>query len=107
MQNVFCSVRDCGFNSDSGFCLNRLVVINQQGVCKRLTKEGWNQEVSKQFKSSFNPWQEQEKEKKVTVADLLGTRAPVQTQNQTGANDENIQTKERNRGQSQDKMDSR
>ena len=47
MQNVFCSVRNCGFNSSSGFCLNRLVVINEQGVCKYLTKEGWEQEVEK------------------------------------------------------------
>ena len=89
MQNVFCSVRNCGFNSSSGFCLNRLVVINEQGVCKYLTKEGWEQEVKKQFKSSFNPWQEQEEEKKITVADLLESRAPVQTQNETGAEDEN------------------
>ena len=83
MQNVFCSIRNCGFNSSSGFCLNRLVVINEQGVCKYLTKEGWEQEVNKQFKSNFNPWQEQEEEKKITIADLLESRAPVQTQNET------------------------
>ena len=106
MQNVFCSIRNCGFNSSSGFCLNRLVVINEQGVCKYLTKEGWEQEVSKQFKSNFNPWQEQEKEEKITISDLLESRAPVQTQNQTGADDDKIQKEEENRGQSQDKMDS-
>ena len=28
MQNVICAVRNCGYCSVNGFCLNRLVVIN-------------------------------------------------------------------------------
>ena len=96
MQNVFCSIRNCGFNSSSGFCLNRLVVINEQGVCKYLTKEGWEQEVKKQFKSNFNPWQEQEEEeKRITVSDLLETRAPVQTQNETSDKEDQDQNESR------------
>lgn len=43
MQNVICGIRNCGYCSASGFCLNRLVVINEQGVCKWLTKPGWDQ----------------------------------------------------------------
>lgn len=45
MQNIICAVRDCGFCSTSGFCLNRLVTINSQGVCNRLTKPGWERPV--------------------------------------------------------------
>lgn len=43
MQNVICAVRDCGFCSINGFCLNKLVVINCNGVCKWLSKPGWDQ----------------------------------------------------------------
>ena len=52
MQNVICKVRNCGYCSASGFCLNRLVVINEQGVCNWLTKPGWNQQVSEMYKSN-------------------------------------------------------
>ncbi len=47
MQDIVCAIINCGFHSPSGFCLNRLVSINEQGMCNYLTKPGWNQEVSK------------------------------------------------------------
>lgn len=56
MQNIICSVRNCGFNSSNSFCLNRLVAINEQGTCRYLTKPGWDQKVESKFKSNFNPW---------------------------------------------------
>lgn len=50
---VVCKIQNCGYCSDSGFCLNRLVVINEQGVCKRLTKPGWEQKVEEKFKNNY------------------------------------------------------
>lgn len=51
MQTVICGFKGCGFCSQSGFCLNRLVVINEQGVCKYLTKPGWDR-VPEDFEKS-------------------------------------------------------
>ena len=45
MQTVYCLVRNCGYCGSNGFCLNRLTVINEQGVCKYLTKPGWENKV--------------------------------------------------------------
>lgn len=52
MQNVICGIRNCGYCSASGFCLNRLVVINEQGVCNWLTKPGWDQEIDEKYKKT-------------------------------------------------------
>ena len=45
MQVVYCKVKNCGFHGSNGFCLNRLTVINEQGICKYLTKPDWNKPV--------------------------------------------------------------
>lgn len=50
---VVCKVQNCGYNSHNGFCLNRLLVVNEQGVCNRLTKPGWDQEVEDRFKNNY------------------------------------------------------
>lgn len=42
MQNVICAIENCGYRSRSGFCLNRIVSINVNGVCAYLTKSGWD-----------------------------------------------------------------
>ena len=52
MQNVICQVKNCGYCSRSGFCLNRLVVINKQGVCNWLTKPGWERPIEEKYKSN-------------------------------------------------------
>lgn len=43
LQTIRCKFQGCGYCSKSGFCLNRLTVINDQGVCEYLTKPGWDQ----------------------------------------------------------------
>ena len=43
MQNIICSIGQCGFHGASGFCQKRVVKINDQGVCNWLTKPGWEQ----------------------------------------------------------------
>lgn len=58
MQTVICKVRNCGFCSQNGFCLNRLTVINDQGVCKYLTKPGWDQPVQNWLKNTYTPPEE-------------------------------------------------
>lgn len=55
MQTVICKVRNCGFCSQHGFCLNRLTVINEQGVCKYLTTPGWDQPVEDYLKNTYTP----------------------------------------------------
>ena len=49
MQTVYCLVRNCGYCGNNGFCLNRLTVINEQGVCKYLTKPGWENKVDEKW----------------------------------------------------------
>ena len=62
MQTVICNFKGCGFCSQSGFCLNRLLVINEQGVCKYLTKPGWERVPEDFEKSTYvKPEEEQEK----------------------------------------------
>lgn len=53
MQYVICAIKDCGFCSPSGFCLNRLVTINAQGVCNYVTKPGWDRTVQDWEKSTY------------------------------------------------------
>lgn len=87
MQNVVCRFNRCGSRSSSGFCLNRMVVITQQGQCERLLREGWEKPLEKEFRSTYNYWLEQQEKEK-------GTREPVQIPAETGDGDEK-------RGQSQ------
>ena len=50
---VRCAIQNCGYCSNSGFCLNRVVGINEQGMCNYLTKPGWNEPVEDRFKDNF------------------------------------------------------
>ena len=50
---VRCTVQNCGYCSENGFCLNRLVAINEQGMCNYLTKPGWNEPVEDRFKNNY------------------------------------------------------
>ena len=85
MQSIICTIRDCGYCSANGFCLNRLVKINEQGICSYLQKPGWNQQVDKKFKSNYNPWEEEQEieEERVTLAELLESRQPVENSEET------------------------
>lgn len=63
---VRCAFQKCGYCSDNGFCLNRLVVISDQGVCTYLTKPGWDQQIEERFKNTYFP------------PDFFNTREPVE-----------------------------
>ena len=58
-QEVICKIPQCPYRSSSGFCLNRLVVINEQGVCQHLTKSNWQQPIEKKYKSNYRPPKEE------------------------------------------------
>lgn len=64
-QNIICKVQQCSFHSSSNFCLNKLTVINPNGVCSRLTKPGWDTPVEEWMKNTFR------EEEKITVEKLL------------------------------------
>ena len=53
MQTVICKVQQCGYCSVNGFCLNRLTVINEQGLCKYLTYPGWEKPVEDWMKNTY------------------------------------------------------
>ena len=61
MQVVVCKFQGCGFRSVSGFCMKRVLCVNEQGVCSYLTKQGWDKEVNPWEKSN---WMLPEQEKK-------------------------------------------
>lgn len=52
-QNIICKVTNCGFCSPSGFCLKKLTVINNQGVCDYITREGWDRQVEDWEKNTY------------------------------------------------------
>ena len=60
MQTVYCMVRNCGYCGSNGFCLNRLTVINEQGMCKYLTKPGWEERIEEKWFNNYTPPEEQE-----------------------------------------------
>lgn len=77
MQQVVCNFIRCAYRSQSGFCLNRLVKITEQGQCERLLKAGWQEKKEDWQLSTFNPWREpdegtpeiEEKEKQGQIKD--------------------------------------
>ena len=85
MQNVICRFEKCGSRSKNGFCLNRMVVITEQGQCERLLKEGWDKPIEKQFSSNYNYWLAKEEEQRV--------REPVQIPAQIDTEDNQDQNK--------------
>ena len=65
MQVVYCKVKNCGFRSQNGFCLNRLTVINDQGVCNYLTKPHWREKVDEKWFNTHTPENKEEKEEEI------------------------------------------
>ena len=74
MQNIVCSIGQCGFHGASGFCQKRVVKINDQGVCNWLTKPGWEQQIESKYKHGYK------------------AREPVQTPAEIGTNKDQDQT---------------
>ena len=60
MQEVVCDFQRCGYRSQSGFCLNKLVKITKEGQCQTLLKPGWNNRKEEWELSTWNPWEELE-----------------------------------------------
>lgn len=58
-QEVICKNSQCPYRSNSGFCLNRLVVINEQGVCQHLTRRDWHEPIEEKYKSNYRPPEEE------------------------------------------------
>ena len=65
-------VKNCGYCSNNGFCLNRLTVINQQGVCKYLTKPGWDQKIDPKWFNTNIPSIQQQDNKKLIETNEIG-----------------------------------
>lgn len=84
MQNVVCKFEKCGSRSKSGFCLNRMVVITEQGQCERLLRQGWDKPIEKEFSSNYNYWLAKEEEQRA--------REPVQIPAQISDNEKQDQT---------------
>ena len=62
-MNVVCKVADCPYNSKSEFCRNKLVSINQSGMCGHIYKKdgavrlGWQIPIGEEFKEGYNEQQ--------------------------------------------------
>lgn len=69
MQTVICDFKGCGFCSTNGFCLNRLIKINEQGVCKYLLKPGWDRPVEEWEKSTYRKEEKENEEIKAIETD--------------------------------------
>lgn len=69
MQVVRCNIQNCGFRSASGFCLNRVICINEQGICKYLTKPGWDRVPQPWEKSTYIPPEQLNKIETIGVKD--------------------------------------
>lgn len=53
MQSVVCKIEACPYRSKNGFCLNRVVAINEQGICSHLTKARWQEPIPDEYKSNY------------------------------------------------------
>lgn len=71
MQSVVCKIEPCPYRSKNGFCLNRVVAINEQGVCSHLTKARWQEPIPDEYKSNYE----------------YKSRAPVERIEETGPDD--------------------
>ena len=74
LQTIRCKFQGCGYCSKSGFCLNRLTVINDQGVCEYLTKPGWDQQIKEDWmKNTYvPPIEEEEEEETLAIEEKKG-----------------------------------
>ena len=77
LATIKCEFQGCGYRSKSGFCLNRLTVISDQGVCKYLTKPGWQNPIEEEWKkNTYIPpredWKEKEKENALLIEEKRG-----------------------------------
>ncbi len=69
MQTIVCEVKECGFRSKNGFCLNRLLVINSRAGCNYVAiNPEWFKPVPEEQKIT-NFWKnvKQEEEKQGQV----------------------------------------
>ena len=53
MQVVICKIEACPYRSKNGFCLNRVIQINEQGICNHLTKARWQEKIPDEYKSNY------------------------------------------------------
>lgn len=70
MQIVVCKIQKCGFRSVNGFCMKRVIAINEQGICKYLTKQGWDREVEPFEKYTWRPPEEEQKKELIEEKEL-------------------------------------
>ena len=46
---IKCRIFQCPFNKE-GDCLNRVLIINENGVCRHITKDGWLNPIDEKYK---------------------------------------------------------
>ena len=51
-MTIVCEVSACPYNKNR-FCRNRLIYINGNGACDRLTKSNWREPVDKKFMEGY------------------------------------------------------
>ena len=49
MSVIKCRIFQCPYNKE-GNCLNRLLIINENGMCRHLTKDTWQNPIGEQYK---------------------------------------------------------
>ena len=55
IQTVICKIPQCPFRSESGYCLNRLTIVNENGVCQHLTRPDWQNAIDKKYMNNYRP----------------------------------------------------
>lgn len=68
-QQVVCNFIQCPFRSSNGFCLNRLTVITEHGMCKHLTRPDWQDPIEDRFKNNYKVANDNAKEEELLIAD--------------------------------------
>lgn len=60
MNVVLCKVAECPYNLKNQFCRNKLVSINQNGMCGHIYREngsvrqGWQTPIGEEFKGRYD-----------------------------------------------------
>lgn len=70
-MTIVCECTACPYNRGR-FCRHRLVYINGNGVCNRLTKPNWREPVDQKFMEGYRPCQQESQDIDQKDQELIG-----------------------------------
>ena len=70
-MTILCDCTACPYNRGR-FCRNRLVVITGNGICKRLTRQNWQEPVQQKFMEGYRKCQQESQDIDQKDQEIIG-----------------------------------